>query len=79
MIQRIFCTAGCGLARHIAGKGIAGIHQSDQIVGQDMLQKKMEGMPMILMAQVAKFMKQDIILKGFRKADYVKVQIDVGS
>ena len=42
-----------------------------------MLQKKMEGMTMIVMTQMTELMKEDIVSQDMRKADYVQVQIDI--
>ena len=42
-----------------------------------MLQKKMEGMTMIVVTQVAKLVQEDIVLQHFRQTDYIQVQIDI--
>lgn len=44
-----------------------------------MLQKKMEGMAMVMMTQMTEFMKQYIILQNQRQAYYIKIKIDVAS
>jgi hypothetical protein len=42
-----------------------------------MLEKKMECVSMVLMAEMTEFMKQDIILQDIRKTDDIEIKIDV--
>ena len=42
-----------------------------------MLKQQMEGMAMIMMAKVAEFMKEDIVLKDLGQTYDVQVQVDV--
>ena len=42
-----------------------------------MLQQKMEGMTMVVVAQVAEFVQEDIVPQDMRKADYVQIEIDI--
>ena len=42
-----------------------------------MLQKQMEGLSMVMMAQMTKFVQQDIVTERGRKPDYIKVQINI--
>ena len=61
VVKRILCLRCRSLARDfhdcliIIGPLVKSVlpHQSHQIVGQDMLQQKMEGMTVIMMAQMA--------------------------
>ena len=77
MVKRIFCPALCRLAGKIRGHRVSRIHQPYHVVCQDMFQKKMEGMAMVLMAQMAEFMKENIVLKDLWQTHYVEIQIDV--
>jgi len=80
MVQRIAGLGDGGLAgkfRHKAGIRSGIIHKLNDIVGQDMLQKKVERLAVVLMAQMTEFVKEDIVLKHGGKADDVKVQVDV--
>lgn len=42
-----------------------------------MLEQKMKAVAMVMMAQMAKFVEQDIVLKDARKTNDIEVQIDV--
>ena len=42
-----------------------------------MLQKKVESMSVILMTQVAEFVKKNIVLKHARKTYNIEIQIDI--
>ena len=42
-----------------------------------MLQKKVEGMAVIRVSEVAEFVKKHIVLQGLGKAYYIEVQVDV--
>ena len=78
MIQRIAGLGDGSLAgkfRHKAGIRSGIIHKLNDIVGQDMLQKKVEGMAMVLMREMAEFVEKDIILKGRWEADDLQIQI----
>lgn len=75
MIERVSRPAGSGFARQVRSQGIPRIHPSEKIVGQHMLQKEMEGMSMVMMTKMTELMQEDIILKNFRQADYVQIQI----
>ena len=78
-----------GLAGKVGGQGMVGqgdagggvhgiqIEGLDQMVGQDMLQKEMEAMAVVLMAEVAEFVQKDVVLQHARKAHYAEIQIDV--
>lgn len=77
MVKRIFCPALCRLAGKIRGHRVSRIHQPYHVVGQDMFQKKMESMSVILMFQMAEFVKKHIVLQDFRETDYVQVEIYV--
>ena len=42
-----------------------------------MFQKQMKGLSMVMMAQMTKFVQQDIVTERGRKSDYIKVQINI--
>ena len=42
-----------------------------------MLQKKVEGMAVVRVAKMAKFVKKHIVLQDLGKAYYIEVQVDV--
>ena len=42
-----------------------------------MLQKKMEGMAVVLVTEVTEFVQKHIVLKGLRQTYYVQIQIYV--
>ena len=44
-----------------------------------MFQKKMEGMSMVVMLEMAEFVEQDIVPQDMRKPDYVQIEIDIAS
>ena len=47
------------------------------MIGAEVFQKKMEGMTVILMAQMTQFVKKDIVLKDLRKSHYLQIKVDV--
>jgi hypothetical protein len=47
------------------------------MICKDVLQKQMEGLAVILMAEMAELMEEDIILKNTRKPDDIQVEIDI--
>ena len=44
-----------------------------------MLQKEVEGMAVVVMPEMAEFVKKDIVPKRVRQTDYVQIEIDVPS
>ena len=76
-IHRVLCLAHRRLLGDFCSKAVTCINAFEKIVSKDMLQKKMEAVSMVLMAQMTKLMKQNIILKDFRKSDNIQVQVDV--
>ena len=62
-----------------AGCGVHGIQVegSDQMVCQDMLQKEVESMAMVLVAEVAELVHKDVVLEHARQAHYAEIQIDI--
>ena len=85
VVKRILCLRRRSLASDfhdcliIIGPFVKSVipHQSHQIISQDMLQQKMEGMAMIMMTQMAQLMKKHIVLQDTRKTHYVQIEIDV--
>ena len=77
MIYRIFRLRSSRLARESSSIRITGIHKLQQIIGQHMFKKKMKGMAVVMMPQVAEFMEHDIVLKDLWKADEIQIQVDV--
>ena len=86
IVKRILGFAGCSLTRYFRNKGAllrirafrpASIHKPHKIFCKHMLKQKMEGMSVILMTQMTKFMQQDIVLKDLRKTYYIEIQIDI--
>ena len=77
MIYRIPGTAHCSFTGKFRGHGIPRIKQFHKIISQDMLQQKMEGMAMVMMAQMAQLMKKHIVLQDTRKTYYIQIEIDV--
>jgi hypothetical protein len=77
IVNRVSGLREGSLARQFRSKGIFSIDKTYQIVSQDMFQKKMEGMSVILMLQVAEFMKEHIVLQDFRHTYDVQVKIYV--
>ena len=68
----------------MVGRGDAGgrihgikIEDLDKMVGQDMLQKEVESMAMVLVAEVAELVQKDIVLEHARQAHYAEIQIDI--
>ena len=77
MIHGIFRATGRCLSGKAGRVCVSGVHQLQDIVYQHVFQKKMEGMAMVLMAQMAEFMKEDIILKNLGQTYNIEIQIDV--
>mgnify|MGYP006923227072 CR=1 FL=1 len=75
IVNRVSGLRKGSLARQFRSKGIFSIDKTYQIVSQDMLQQKMEGMAVIVMTQMTKFMKKDIILKHLRQTDNVQIEV----
>ena len=48
-----------------------------QIVSQDMFQKKMEGTTMVVMTEMTEFVQKDIVAKRLRKPHDIEVEIDI--
>ena len=76
-IHRVLCLAHRCLSGDFCSNAVTCINAFEKIVSKDMFQKKMEAVSMVLMAQMTEFMEQYIILKDFRKTDYVQIQIYV--
>lgn len=77
IISWIFRLGYCNLTSQIQGDFVFGIYQFQQIIRQNMLQKQMESMTVIMMPQMAEFMQQNIILQSPRKTDYIQIKIDI--
>lgn len=67
------------VGRRDAGSGVHGIQVKglDQMVGQDMLQKEVESMAVVRVAEVAELVQKDVVLEHARQAHYAEIQIDV--
>lgn len=77
IVNRVSGLREGSLARQFRSKSIFFIDKTYQIVSQDMLQKKMECIAMVMMSEMTKFMKQDIIPQHIRKTDYIEIKIDI--
>ena len=90
VVDRIAGLGEGGLAGEIGSEGavsirigqstgidVRGVHDTNNVVGQDMLQKKMEPVAVVLMAEVAELVQKDIVLKHARQAHDGEIQIDV--
>ena len=78
-----------GLAGEVGCKGMVGLGDtgggvhgiqvkgSDQMVCQDMLQKEVETMAVVLVAEVAELVQKDVVLEHARQAHYAEIQIDI--
>ena len=77
LVGEIGCKGMVGLGD--AGGGVHGIQIEglDQMVGQDMLQKEMESIAMVLVAEVAELVQKDVVLEHARQPHDAEVQIDV--
>ena len=76
-IHRVLCLAHRCLSGDFCSNAVTCINAFQKIVSKDMFQKKMEGMSVILMLQVAEFMKKHIVLEDFRQTDNVQIKIYV--
>ena len=67
------------VGRRDAGSGVHGIQVKglDQMVGQDMLQKEVESMAVVRVAEVAELVQKDVVLEHARQAHDAEVQVDV--
>ena len=65
------------LAGQFLRKGIPIVSLPQYMVGQDMFQKQVEGMSVILMTKMTKFMKKHIIPEYTRETQYAQIEIDV--
>ena len=61
MVYRIFRLRSSRLARESRSIRITGIHKLQQIIGQHMFKKKMKGMAVVMMPQVAEFVADDVV------------------
>ena len=77
IISRIFRLGYCNLTCQIQGDFFFRFDLFQQIVCQNMLQKQMESMAVIMMPQMAELMQQNIILQSKRKTDYIQIKIDI--
>ena len=74
VVYRIAGLGEGGLAGKVGGQGMVGLGDAggwvhgiqieglDQMVGQDMLQKEVESMAVILVAEVAELVQKDVVL-----------------
>lgn len=67
------------VGRGDAGGGVHGILVKglDQMVGQDMLQKEVESMAVVLVAEVAELVQKDVVLEYTRQAHDAEIQVDI--
>lgn len=65
------------VGRRDAGSGVHGIQVEslDQMVGQDMFQKEMKTVSMILMSKMTEFVQKDVVLQHARQAHDGEIQI----
>ena len=65
------------VGRGDARSGVHGIQIKglDQMVGQDMLQKEMKTVSMILMSKMTEFMQEHVVLEYTRQAHDGEIQI----
>lgn len=67
----------CRLAGQFLRKGIPIVRLTQYMVGQDMFQKQVEGMSVILMTEMTQFVKKHIIPEYTRETQYAQIEIDV--
>ena len=59
------------------GRRAGGVYDADEMVSQDMLQKEVETMSVVMVAEVAEFVQKDVVLEHARQAHDTEVQIDI--
>ena len=89
VVDRIAGLGEGGLAGELGGEGMVGrgdagggvhgikVKRFDQMVCQDMLQKKVEDVSMILVAEVAELVQKDVVLEHARQAHDAEIQVDI--
>lgn len=78
-----------GLAGKVGSKGMVGrgdtgggvhgilVKGLDQMICQDMLQKEVESMAVVLVAEVAELVQKDVVLEHARQAHDAEIQVDI--
>lgn len=77
VIDGIFRLADRCLSGDFNGKGVSCIDTFKKIVSKHMLQKEMEAVAMVMVAEMTKFMEKHIVLKHLREAHDVQVKVYV--
>ena len=67
------------VGRRDAGSGVHGIQIEglDQMIGQDMLQKEVKAVAVVLVAEVAELVQKDVVLEHARQAHDAEIQVDI--
>ena len=59
------------------GHAVTFIDKTKDIISQNMLQKEVEGMTVVLMAEVAELVQKDVVLEHARQAHDAEIQVDI--
>ena len=77
IVQRIFRTGGCRLARQFKSQTVSFFDQLQHVICKYMFKQQVKGLPVIMMTQMTKFVEENIVTKDTRETHQIEVEIDV--